>query len=388
MRCIACMLGGWLSAGALLLAMPLQAAPVVASDYRSEALGDGYRGEALASPGDIIWGLDFLSANQLIFTQRSGRVGVLDLHAKQVNWVAGVPKVFAQGQGGLLDVAMGLNGEWLYFTYAKPLANNLATTALARAKLINGSLQNWQDLLVTNATGSGGRHFGSRIAFDHSGHVYFSVGDRGERERAQNLHDHAGSIIRLRLNGAVPADNPFVGRANARPEIWTYGHRNPQGLVFDAANKRLWSIEHGPRGGDEINLIKRGHNYGWPTLSYGREYLLPIAVGEGTERDDMASATKVYVPSIAPSSLLLYGGSAFPAWQGQLFAGALKLRHLNRVAINRAGEAVAEVRMLEAQQNRIRALAESPNGWIYFSTDSGEISRLIPNPSPSEQSAH
>jgi len=182
----------------------------------------------------------------------------------------------------------------------------------------------------------------------------------------------------LKRNGETPKDNPFVQTANVLPEIWSYGHRNPQGIAYDHTTRRLWSIEHGPRGGDEINLILPGRNYGWPIISYGKEYWGPFAVGEGTERKGMEQPIKQYTPSIAPGSLLVYSGKKFPNWQGNLFSGALKLRHLNRVVLNKEGKAISEERLLENLNERIRALVEAPNGWIYFSTDSGKIYQIKP----------
>jgi glucose/arabinose dehydrogenase len=245
---------------------------------------------------------------------------------------------------------------------------------------LNGStLQDWDDLLLTHSGTETNVHYGSRIAFDDNGYIYFSIGDRGIRENAQDLTLHAGSILRLKRDGNIPIDNPFVDTANALPEIWSYGHRNPQGLVWDNDNKRLWSIEHGPRGGDEINLIEKGKNYGWPIISYGKEYWGPVSVGEGTHKVGMEQPVKYYAPSIAPGSLLYYTGDAFPEWQGDLLAGALILRHLNRVELNEQGEAIAEERLLEDLNQRIRALVQSPEGWIYFSTDRGNIYVLTPN---------
>jgi glucose/arabinose dehydrogenase len=174
-------------------------------------------------------------------------------------------------------------------------------------------------------------------------------------------------------------DNPFVGNPAALDEIWSYGHRNPQGLAWDRQHRRLWTIEHGPRGGDEINLVRKGLNYGWPVISYGKEYWGPLAVGEGTEREGMEQPVKYYVPSIAPGSLLVYSGEAFPQWRGNLLAGALKLRHINRIVLDAQGRAVDEERLLEDYAERIRALAEGPDGLVYFSTDSGQIARLAPN---------
>ena len=233
-------------------------------------------------------------------------------------------------------------------------------------------------MLLTRSAESSALHFGSRIAFDGKGHLFFTVGDRGERSNSQNLSTHAGSVLRLHLTGEVPADNPFLGTKNALPEIWSYGHRNPQGIAYDFERNRLWSIEHGPRGGGEINLILRGRNYGWPVVSYGKEYWINLRVGEAAEKEGMEHPVKVYVPSIAPASLLLYSGGAFPKWKGNLFSGALALRHLNRVVLDETGKAVAEERLLESLGERIRALAEDVKGRLYLSTGGGRILRLSP----------
>jgi glucose/arabinose dehydrogenase len=187
-----------------------------------------------------------------------------------------------------------------------------------------------------------------------------------------------GSIVRLNLDGSVPDDNPFSTNKKARDEIWSYGHRNPQGLQFDNDKKVLWSIEHGPRGGDEINLIQKGKNYGWPVVSHGKEYWGPFDIGEGQTKQGIEPSVKVYIPSIAPGSLLLYSGDAFPQWRGNLFAGALKLQHLNRISISSDNQATNEERLLGDLNQRIRALAQSSQGWIYLSTDNGNIFRLKP----------
>ncbi|MFT4608925.1 MAG: glucose/arabinose dehydrogenase [Chitinophagales bacterium] len=336
--------------------------------------------EQLAQGLGVPWGMAFLNADELIFTERSGQVKQLNLTNLTVETLMGAPAVFAEGQGGMLDVAIGPNyGEtgWIYFTYSKPVGHGGATT-LARAKRYNNRLTDWQDLLVSQAVTNTGQHFGSRIAFDDDNHIYFGIGDRGERDQAQNLDNHMGSILRLNLDGSVPDDNPFSTNKNARDEIWSYGHRNPQGLQFDQDKKIFWSIEHGPRGGDEINLIQKGKNYGWPVVSHGKEYWGPFEIGEGQTKLGIEPAVKVYIPSIAPGSLLLYSGTAFPNWQGSLFAGALKLQHLNRISISADNRATNEERLLGDLNQRIRALAQSPQGWIYVSTDSGNILRLRP----------
>jgi len=362
-----------LFAGALALPAAAQIQPV-------EQQNPAFRVEQVASGLGIPWGMAFLSPTQLLVTERSGRLRLLDIETSATRELGGLPTVVAEGQGGLLDVAIGADYAdegWIYFTYSKP-RGSAATTALARARLAGERLGDWQDLLVADAATGTRRHFGSRIAFDGDGHLFFGIGDRGERKLAQDRSNHAGSILRLNLDGSVPADNPFVGDPGARDEIWSYGHRNPQGLYFDRTTGRLWEIEHGPRGGDEINLVTKGGNYGWPVVSHGKEYWGPLAVGEATSKPGMEDPRKVYIPSIAPGSLLVYRGEAFPQWRGNLFAGALKLQHLNRVGLSAAGQAISEERLLEDLGERIRALAESPEGWIYLSTDSGRILRLRP----------
>jgi len=357
-----------------------------------DTLATTYQVTQIATGLGIPWGMSFQSQNEILFTERKGRLGIVNIYSGEVNYLSGLPDIIANGQGGLMDVAKPTNNEisdWTYFTYVKPIdkAGNGETT-LARAHISKEGIFDWQDLMVTHSlfgvifdvTGiawGSDRHFGSRIAFDDT-HLYFSVGDRGNRPNGQNLESHAGSILRLNFDGSVPQDNPFVDIEGARNEIWTYGHRNPQGLVWDGVNQRLWSIEHGPRGGDELNLIERGGNYGWPVISYGKEYASFRSIGEGTHKEGMEQPKKFYIPSIAPSSLIQYNGNAFPEWKGDLFSGALKLRHINRIELDQEGNAIAEERLMEDLNERIRALLQSPEGWIYFSTDSGNIYVIKP----------
>jgi len=249
-------------------------------------------------------------------------------------------------------------------------------TTLARAKLSKNNLIDWHDLLVSSSGKRYDKHYGSRIAFDTKGHVFFSIGERGNRPNAQDLSNHAGSILRLNLDGSVPDNNPFVNNPKAKSEIWSYGHRNPQGLVYDKARNLIWSNEHGPRGGDEINLIKKGGNYGWPKTSHGKEYLTKSPVGEATEMKGVISPLKVYIPSIAPGSLMIYQGNAFPNWQGQLFQAALKKRHINIVSVSKNGQIGNERRLFKDLNQRIRHIIEGPKGNIYFSTDKGNIYRI------------
>lgn len=344
----------------------------IAKEFKLQQLSDGL---------GVPWGMTFITNNELLFTERAGRIGILNTQSTKVKFLNGLPKIFTHGQGGLLDVKVPANfkkGDWIYFTYSKDI-NGQGATTLAKARIEKNSIKDWTDIIVTQSTTDSGRHFGSRISFDNEGHLFFSVGDRGIRANAQNLNNHAGTILRLNIDGSTPIDNPFREQPSTKPEIWTYGHRNPQGLAWDNNNKRLWSIEHGPRGGDEINLIIKGENYGWPIISYGKEYWGPIAVGEGTHKKGMQQPIKYYIPSIAPGSLMLYTGDAFSHWKGSLFAGALKLKHLNRISLNKQGQAINEERLLSHMNERIRALAQDHKGLIYFSTDSGNIYRISPN---------
>ena len=358
-----------------------------------DILAATYQVTQVATGLGIPWGMSFQSENEILFTERKGRLGIVNIDSGEVNYLSGLPEIIANGQGGFMDVAKPTNNEiadWTYFTYVKPIdAAGNGETTLARAHISKDGIFDWQDLLVTHSlfgvifdvTGiawGSDRHFGSRIAFDDT-HLYFSIGDRGNRPNGQNLETHAGSILRLNVDGSVPQDNPFVDVKGARNEIWSYGHRNPQGLFWDGVNQRLWSIEHGPRGGDELNLIERGANYGWPIISYGKEYASFRSVGEGTHKEGMEQPKKFYIPSIAPGSLIQYTSEAFPEWQGDLFAGALKLRHINRIELDQEGNTIAEERLMEDLNERIRALLQSPEGWIYFSTDSGNIYVIKPS---------
>ena len=323
----------------------------------------------------VVWGMTELSSNEIFFTLRKGRAGILTTNTGDVRWVTGLPAVVAKGQGGLLDVAshsVDGNRQWLYFTYSKATDKG-AVTALARATLQGAKLEDWQDLLVTKSASDTGRHFGSRIAFDNQGHVFFGVGDRGHRPNGQDLSTHAGTIIRLNLDGSVPSDNPFVNNKDVLPDIWSYGHRNPQGLCFNKQSNQLWSSEHGPRGGDEINLIEKGSNYGWATVSHGKEYWGPFSVGEATSKTGMVDPRHIYIPSIAPGSLLCYEGNQIPEFHNRLLLGALKLQHLNTVKIGAKQSLADEQRWFESQGLRIRSLLQNSKGQLWFADDAGHI---------------
>lgn len=325
----------------------------------------------------VPWGMSFVSNDQLLVTERNGDIVLVDLKTQTKTSLLHVASVAANGQGGLLDVARSPHDPTVfYFTYSKQHDSGVDTT-LAMASWDGKTVTAWRDVLITVSNSTTTRHFGSRIAFDAT-HLYFTIGDRGMRPNGQDRRTHAGSVLRLNLDGTTPDDNPFAGNPNAQAQIWSYGHRNPQGLYYDPPSQTLWEIEHGPRGGDEINLIRKGANYGWATTSYGKEYWGPVSVGDSEEADGIDSPRKVYIPSIAPSGLLLYRGQRYPQLNGKLLTGALKLTHINVITLDDNQSAIEETRLLESLNERIRDIRRSPDDWIYFSTDSGNIYRLKP----------
>lgn len=331
----------------------------------------------IADSLNVPWGIAEIDPKRVMVTERNGRVGILNWHSGDYQPILNFPNVVATGQGGLLDVARSpfKPGEY-YFTYSRDVSSGIETV-LAKGQLVENKLINLKDIFVSFSGSTSGRHYGSRITFDDS-HIYLSIGDRGERSNGQNLQTHAGSIIRLMPDGTIPLTNPFVSSSETACAIWSYGHRNPQGLFYDQSNNKLWSVEHGPRGGDEINLILKGENYGWPITSHGKEYWGPISVGEATEKIGIQSPRKVYIPSIAPSSMVLYRGKRYPELDGKLLIGALKLTHLNIVELD-ANAVGDESRILMELGERIRALLVTSNDRILFSTDSGKIYQLLPN---------
>ncbi|WP_070971013.1 PQQ-dependent sugar dehydrogenase [Vibrio sonorensis] len=350
---------------ALVILITMFTCPLYASDWTVKKVASGF---------SVPWGLASVDTHHLIVTEKSGAIYKLNTNSGSKTLLYKHQEVKMTGQGGLMDVARSpFQDNAYYFTYSKVTTSGI-DTVLAVAQINNGALTNWQDLVVTDSQSGGGRHFGSRITFD-SESVYFSVGDRGTRSNGQDLSTHSGSILRVDAQGNAFGNNPFINQQNAKAEIWSYGHRNPQGLVFDALTQQLWSIEHGPRGGDEINLIKRKANYGWPITSHGKEYWGPLDVGEAKEKPGIESPKWVYVPSIAPGSLIMYRGDKYPTLKGKLIAGSLKLTHLNVLTIDK-DKVVKEQRLLESFGERIRALVTADDGYLYFSTDRGNVYRL------------
>lgn len=334
-----------------------------------------YEAEKVTSGLTIPRGLAYINDSTMLITERNGAIKHINLVTGKHQTLAEIPNIWVKGQGGLLDIALSpFDENKIYVTYSKNI-NGKGTTTLASATYRNEVLSDWEDVFVSISQTDTSRHFGSRITFDNNS-LYFSIGDRGERKNGQNTMNHAGSILRLNPDGSTPTDNPYVNNKAILDEIWSYGHRNPQGLFFDPKSQKLWSIEHGPRGGDEINLIKKGSNYGWPITSHGKEYWGPVSVGEATEKEGIESPVKVYIPSIAPGSLVLYQGEKFPELKGKLLSGALKLTHINIVTLNNEGKAIAEDRILSELGERIRDIEVSPEGEIFFSTDNGYLYKL------------
>jgi aldose sugar dehydrogenase len=330
------------------------------------------------------WALAFLPDGRMLITERPGRLRIATRDGQLSTALPGLPSIFARGQGGLHDVVLDRNfGEnnTIYFCFADPIANG-ARTALARATLIATASPRLDDTKVIfrqDGPLSGGQHFGCRIAQGADGNLFLTMGDHGSYPKeAQNLANHLGKIVRVRPDGSVPPDNPFVGRAGARPEIWSYGHRNSQGAAIHPQTGKLWAHEHGPQGGDEINIPQAGRNHGWPVIGYGIGYD-GKKIHEGTHKPGMEQPVKVWVPSIAPAGMTFYGGDLFPAWRGNLFVGAMAGQALVRLALD--GENVGtEERLLQGLGERLRDVRTGPDGALWLATDNtaGRILRVAP----------
>lgn len=326
------------------------------------------------------WGLAFLPDGRMLVTERPGRLRIVGGDGSLSRPLSGVPDVFAQGQGGLLDVALApefAQNRLVYISYAEP-GEGGGGTAAGRGRLEGNRLEDFQVIFRQVPKTGGGKHFGSRLVFSGDGRLFITVGERGERERAQDFTVHRGQVVRINPDGTVPAGNPFVGRPGYRPETWSHGHRNPQGADLHPETGELWTVEHGARGGDEINIPRAGRNYGWPIISYGRHYS-GLKIGVGSEREGLEQPLYFWDPSIAPSNMAFYTGDRYPAWKGNLLVGALAGRMLVRLELD--GERIAgEERMLQELGERIRDVRQGPDGFVYLLTDAreGRILRLEP----------
>ncbi|HSM59164.1 MAG TPA: PQQ-dependent sugar dehydrogenase [Longimicrobiales bacterium] len=354
----------------------LVAAPLSAQDRLYRSAYHDYRVVTVADGLVHPWSIAWLPGGDMLITERPGRLRIVRDGTLLPTPVDGVPEVLAQGQGGLLEVAPHpdfASNRLLYLTYSKPLPDGSgATTAVARGRFENDRLNGVEDLFVADSRGNG--HYGSRIAFDGNGYLYFSVGDRQvpstgdlEAHPAQDLSNHHGTINRIHDDGRVPSDNPFVDRPDARPEIWSYGHRNPQGLIVDPETGTVWATEHGPQGGDELNLIRRGGNYGWPVVGYGVNYRTGLNIHEGTTREGWESPVDVWIPSIGTSGLMLYTGDRFPGWRGNLFVGGLSGQQVARVTVQ-DGQVTGEETLVRGI-GRVRDVRQGPDGLIYIAID-------------------
>lgn len=326
------------------------------------------------------WGMAFLPDGRMLITERPGRLRIFANGRLERAPVGGLPKVYARGQGGLLDVCLHpdfARNSLLYLTYSGE-GDGGAATVLARAEFRNNALVGVQRIFEALPRTSGGLHFGSRIVFDKAGLLYVTCGERYQMQRAQNLADLGGKVVRLRDDGSIPPDNPFVGRAGARPEIFTYGHRNPQGMAMHPGTGRIWLAEHGPRGGDELNLLKAGANYGWPLATHGIDYS-GSTISPNKSLPGMEDPVRVWVPSISPSGLAFYDGDRFPGWRGSVFTGALSDNALHRIELD-GDKYVGEERLLVDVLPYIRDVRQGPDGLIYLvtHTDSGGLYRLEP----------
>ena len=342
--------------------------------------------DTLASDLLIPWGMDWLPDGRAIFTERGrgkihGGISLLNTEDGKITPICGVPLVFRSGDGGLLDILVHpeyKSKPYIYFAYSTMRPDSTSTLAVDRGKIENNCLKDRERLFEVFPYFKSSSHFGCRLLIKDA-YLYISMGERySALDSAQTLTNHFGKIMRLHEDGSVPEDNPFVNIPNVLPEIWSYGHRNPQGMAFHPRSGDLWIHEHGPQGGDEINIVRPGLNYGWPVITYGEEYG-GGPIGEGiTKKDGMEQPVYHYTPSIAPSGMTFYTGNAFPAWKGNLLIGAMVLQHLNRLVLQ-GNQIIGEERMLKGQNWRVRLVKQGPDDFIYIGVDNGMILRLRPS---------
>jgi aldose sugar dehydrogenase len=344
------------------------------------ARDDVVRGETVARGLSNPWGLEFLPDGRILVTERPGRLRIVERDGRVGAPLAGVPAVQASSQGGLLDVALDpqfASNRLVYLSYAEPGAGGTAGTAVARGRLGATGLEEVRVIYQQEPKVTGGNHFGSRLAFARDGALFVTQGDRfSYREQAQDLKSLLGKVVRIAADGTVPRDNPFAGRGDVRPEIWSYGHRNVQAAAIDPATGQLWTVEHGARGGDELNHPQAGKNYGWPVITYGRDYS-GMKIGEGTTREGMEQPVYYWDPVIAPSGMAFYTGNRYPGWTGNAFVGSLGTQSLVRLVLQN-GRVTTEERY--AMGARVRDVKQGPDGFLYLVTDEsdGKVLRVVP----------
>lgn len=315
------------------------------------------------------WSLAFLPDGRMLITEKVGRLRVIERGKLLPDAITGTPKVANSGQGGLLDIVLhpqyDTNG-WLYLSYSAAGAGGTGTEVV-RARLQGNQLVDQQLIFRQTPKIKSTRHFGSRLVFDRAGYLYITLGDRGEQQRAQKMDQHIGKAIRLHDDGSLPKDNPYAGKGTALAETYSYGHRNMQGAAIHPDTGAIWTHEHGPQGGDEINILHAGTNYGWPIITYGVNYVTGTKIGEGTHKEGMAQPLYKWVPSIGPSGMAFYTGDAYPGWQGSLFVGSLKFQTLVRLTLE--GERVTREERLFDNIGRVRDVRQGPDGLLYLLAD-------------------
>jgi aldose sugar dehydrogenase len=340
--------------------------------------------EPVASGLEHPWGFAFLPDGRILVTERPGRLRLVERDGRLSQPLTGVPAVAAQGQGGLLDVAIDPKfneNHLVYLSFAESGDGGASGTAVARGRLGSAGLENVEVIYRQQPKVPSGGHFGSRLVFARDGKLFITQGDRQRssfRQQAQDLSSGLGKVIRINADGTIPRDNPFVGRSDARPEIWSYGHRNVQAAALHPETGQLWTVEHGARGGDELNHPEAGKNYGWPTITYGVDYS-GATIGEGTERSGMEQPVYYWDPVIAPSGMVFYTGDAYPAWKGSAFIGSMSPGALVRLTIEN-GRVTREERYLGDLRARVRDVQQGPDGLLYVITDAsdGQLLRVVP----------
>ncbi|UIE40555.1 PQQ-dependent sugar dehydrogenase [Leptodesmis sichuanensis A121] len=356
--------------------------PVVSAVETAQGVRQTTLIEGLERP----WSMAWLPDGTLLITEKTGRLRLVRDGVLEPTPIAGVPEVMSSGQGGLMEIAIHprfAENRLVYLTYSHG-TENANRTRLARATFDGKALRDLQVIFEVSQVKSGGQHFGSRIVWLPDGTMLVAIGDGGNppvqlegdliRKQAQNLRSHLGKIVRLKDDGSIPRDNPFATRADANPAIWSYGHRNIQGLTFDPSTQRVWATEHGARGGDELNLVEAGKNYGWPIVTYSQEYS-GGEISQERSRPGMVDPKVVWTPATAPSGLAIYSGDRFPDWQGDLFAGGLVSRDVRRINLDATGKVLGQQAIAIGQ--RVRDVRQGPDGLLYILTDESEDGRLI-----------
>ena len=354
-------------------------AQVKPNDIPLKEVSKNYKLETVAADIANPWGMVWLPDGSMLVTEKSGTLYHIKNGSKTE--IKNLPKVYSRGQGGLLDIALHPNyakNGWIYMTFASDEGEGTGgNTKLIRAKLVDGSLTQIESLYKATPNTTKGQHFGSRIAFDNDGYLYFSVGDRGDHfVNPQDIKRDGGKIYRLNDDGSIPKDNPFVGQAGSKEAVFTYGNRNPQGMAKNPITGEIWAHEHGPKGGDEINIIKKGANYGWPLVTYGIDYD-GTTISKESEKTGIEKPIYYWVPSIAPSGMAFVTSDKYPDWKGSLVVGSLKFEYLELLKLK--GNEVVERQKIATAIGRVRNVAQGPDGYIYMGVEGKGIVKIIPN---------